>query len=176
MLAAVLLNINAIQGYAIYAVEYQENLSKAGWLAKGIMAKVEYEWKTRDFEDLEYVGQEKEVDVLGWGRDNQKAFEDFRYAVKIEEWKLPLLNLITGTMGGEKEGSQLGDDFITEKIKDVLGDELIKIAHVEVFWPEGARRNSTDLTMILTNEKSIDRFISAQKGSELIKKPKPKKK
>ena len=52
------------------------------------------------------------------------------------------------------------------------GDDLMKLAHVEVFWPEGVRRGSTQLTYALTNEKSLDAFIGKQQG--LVKEQKKK--
>lgn len=165
MLASILLNVNGIQGQAIYSVEYQENLSKASWLAKGLMAKVEYEWKTREFKEMEYSGQEQNLNELTWGRDTKKAYDGFTYRVLIEEWKLPIVKLLTSSLGGGDEaGGDGGEDFITSKIKEILGDEILKMASVEVFWPEGARRGSTQLSMVLTNEKSLDKFISTQKG------------
>ena len=48
----------------------------------------------------------------------------------------------------------------------------MKLAHVEVFWPEGVRRGSTQLTYALTNEKSLDSFIGKQQG--LVKEQKKK--
>lgn len=173
LLASILLSVNGVQGNAIYSVEYQENLSKASWLAKGLMAKVEYEWNTRDFKELEFTGQEQKINDLTWGDGSSEAYKDFAYRVSIEEWKLPLMRLLLSGMGGGEDDSQggaFGGEFIESKVKEVLGDELLKVAHVEVFWPEGATRGSTDLTLALTNERSLDKFISNQKG--LIKPPK----
>ena len=103
MLATILLNVNGIQGQAVYSVEYQENLSKAVWLAKGIMAKVDYEWNTREFKELEYQSQEQSISDITWGSGTSKALEGFTYKVTIEEWKLPIIKLLTGSMGGEKK-------------------------------------------------------------------------
>lgn len=176
MLASILLYVNGIQGQAIYSVEYQENLSKASWFAKGIMAKVEYEWNSREFKEMNFKGQESDVGALKWGRDTAEAFDGFTYKVNIEEWKLPLMNLILsgGAGGGDGESSIPGggEDLIASQIKEVLGDELLKIAHVEVFWPEGgARRGSTELALLLANQQALDNQIAGLKGLQKPAKP-----
>ena len=167
MLATVLLNVNGIQGQAVYSVEYQENLSKAVWLAKGIMAKVDYEWNTREFKELEFQGQEQSINDISWGSGTSKALDGFTYRVTIEEWKLPIIKLLTGSMGGGGDSpgeGGAGGDMIMQKVKEVLGDDLMKLAHVQVFWPEGIRRGSTQLTYALTNQNSLNTFISKQKS------------
>ena len=48
-------------------------------------------------------------------------------------------------------------------LKDIFKDGMFKIAYVEVFWPEGARRNSVSLTYLLTNQKALDQAIYSKK-------------
>lgn len=179
MIASVLIHVNGIQGQAIYSVEYQENLSKGHWIAKALMSKVEYEWMKRPFSDMKYKPTETRIKDSLWGRGMEKAFPDFTYTVSIEEWKLPLMNLIMGGgAGGEDEEGDNGlggsADLISSQIKAILGDEFLKIAHVEVFWPEGARRGSTDLAFLLTNQKVIDEKIKEMKGLQQKKEKKKK--
>ena len=42
MLAVVLLQITTIQGQVVYSLEYSQRMSSGMWLAKGLMARVEY--------------------------------------------------------------------------------------------------------------------------------------
>ena len=44
-------------------------------------------------------------------------------------------------------------------MEQVFGDELLKTAHVTVWWHEGAQRGSTSLTLLLTNQKKIDELL-----------------
>ena len=48
-------------------------------------------------------------------------------------------------------------------LKEIFKDGMFKIAHVEVFWPEGARRNSVTLTYLLTNQRALNQAIFAKK-------------
>ena len=81
MLATILLNVNGIQGQAVYWLNTKKP-SKAVWLAKGIMAKADYEWNTREFKELEYQSQEQSIsDITGSG--TSKALEGFTYKARL---------------------------------------------------------------------------------------------
>ena len=152
MLASIILQISGVQGNSIYFSEYSQNVTNAVWLAKRVMSQVEYHWESQDFKSLE-----TEVDD---GRFED--FPDYSYALKIKDWKLPITSLLGGGNGSESEDS--GSQMLSGVMDKVLGKELLKVAHVEVFWAEGAQRNSTEVTLLLTNQKKVDEVIGTFKA------------
>ena len=54
---------------------------------------------------------------------------DYTYDVKVEEWKLPLLDVFLGPIAGE-EGPM--KDMIKKTVKQLLGEDLLKIAGYNV--------------------------------------------
>lgn len=159
-----IIEVSAVQGNAILFSDYGRNITQAIWLAKRVMANVEYRASYTDFKDLEV-------------NEPSQAFEDFpeySYAVDIREWKLSLTKIlqmaISGSLGGG-EAAEDGDDpnaaemrFIEQGVKQVFGDEpIFMTAKVEVSWAEGAARNSTSLTHLFTNQKKLDDYIATLK-------------
>ena len=77
--------------------------------------------------------------------------------------------LLNGKNGKDEPASEGGDaaggagDLIKQQIESVLGDTILKLAHVEVFWLEGAVKNSTTLTLLLPNIRAVDKQIVAMK-------------
>ena len=113
------------------------------------------------------------------GVEDYDEFREFTYNIALVEWKLPLVKLLTGGVGGgasegDSEGNGGSGDMITNAITKTLGDDLLRVAHVEVFWPEGSRRNSESLTLLLTNQKKIDEIVG-QMGASVKKKTPDKK-
>lgn len=170
LLVTFILEVANAQGRAIYFSEYQQDVTKATWLAKSIMAKVEYEYQGRDFKELTWSSSSEQN-----FKDEDKETEKFTYKISIEDWKLPLTNFLSNK--GSKDENTVKDpqsDFITQQIEAVLGDSLLKIARVEVFWPEGAIKNSTSLTLLLTNTTAVDSQIAAMKPIPTSEKEKKK--
>jgi hypothetical protein len=169
LMVTVIFEVSGVQGHAIYFSEFERKVTKATWLAKGVMAKIEYEWDSRPFsemKDLNSAEREFEED------------KDFTYTVKVEEWKLPLLNLLTGGGGGKDDGDAANPqgDMIKGYIEKIFGDEILKIANVEVFWAEGAKKDSVALAMLLTNQQKLDEVIGTLaplKDPKAAEKPKP---
>lgn len=160
MLAVVMLQVSSIQGQVVYSLEYGQNLSKGIWLAKGLVAKLEYEWATRDFSELELALVDQKIQDPLWGEGAASLYQDFSYDLTSREWKLPLLGFLAGGEGGAGGTSGAGaSPLVAEQLKAVFGDHVMKIATVEVYWPEGARRASTSLSMLLVNQKALDTQI-----------------
>ena len=92
---------------------------------------------------------------------------DYKYSLLIEDWPLPFIELISG-IGGEEEDGEKNPmlEMIKAKVKDVIGDVLLKVAQVEVSWPEGSRKNSVELTYLLTAQRKADEFIETLKNPE----------
>ena len=157
LLATVFLNINGIQGNVVYSLEYSQKTSQATWLAKGIMARIEYEWQSREFSEMKAETSEKKLSADLWGETTAKAFEHFSYKISISEWKLPIVEFLTG--GNEKNNQDADSSLIASQIETLFADGILKIAKVSVLWPEGARKSSVDLTLLLTNQKAVDRQI-----------------
>jgi hypothetical protein len=152
LMVTVIFEVSGVQGNAVYFSEFERSVTQATWIAKAVMSRIEYEWDSRPFSDMKQLNAtEKEYE------DNK----EFTYAVKVEEWKLPLLNLLTG--GGGDDGEQAANpqgDMIKGYVEKIFGDEILKIANVEVFWPEGAKKNSVSVTMLLTNQQKLDETIA----------------
>lgn len=156
LLAPVILYVASVQGNAVYFVEYAQKSSQASWLAKRVMSQVEYHSKIKDLKELE-VDLKKEK--------FQDLEEDFNYDLSIQPFKLPLTkmiaNQVTGGGGADEEGGSVQEvnpqaKIIEDQIKTYIGDDLFKMAKVTVFWPEGAKRNFTSLSLVLYNQKKIE--------------------
>lgn len=169
LLAFLLLQVVGVQGNAIYAGEYGRKSMQAAWLAKRVMAQVEYNWAVREFKDLKIEVKETPFDDV----------KEFNYTLVIQEFKLPIEEMLMGALGGDApgkdgaEGGESGSDgegkdsgmgalasFAEGPIKQCLGDERLMTAVVDVSWPVGARKDSVGLAMMLTNQKKIEECIA----------------
>ena len=165
LLTVLILQVATVQGQALYFSDYGQNLTKGMWLARRMMAQVEYYWYNKELKELEGVAVK------------EKPFEDeagFSYNLDIREWKLPLVNMIAG--GGDDDQPDPAADMIKQQVEQIFGEHLLKIAHVEVFWGEGAVKESTTLTMLLTNQKKIDATVATMQAAMQATKLKKSKK
>lgn len=165
LLTVLILQVATVQGQALYFSDYGQNLTKSMWLARRMMAQVEYYWYNKELKELEGVAVK------------EKPFEDeagFSYNLSIREWKLPLMNMLTG--GGDDNQPDPTTDLIKQQVEQIFGEHLLKIAHVEVFWGEGAVKESTALTMLLTNQKQIDATVATLQATVQASQPKQSKK
>ena len=145
LLAAIVLQVSQVQGNAVYFMGYGRKVTQASWLAKGTMSKIQYYAQTRPFEDLNVTQSNVEF--------KQEGLEDFRLDVSIVDFEMPIIEMIATFMNPQpagEEGSEGSkpDDAIVAMVKQILGEELMKLANVKVSWPEGAKRNSIDLSLI----------------------------
>ena len=157
LLAAVVLQVGQVQGNAVYFMDYGRKVTQASWLAKGTMSKVQYYAQTRPFADLNVTESNVEFKETG--------LEDFRLNISIEDFEMPIIEMIATFMNPQPSGDEDSegskpDDAIVGMIKQILGEELMKLAKVEVSWPEGAKRNSIELSLIVTNEKKFDEVLT----------------
>lgn len=163
-----ILEVAAVQGNAIVFADYGRNVTQASWLAKRVMSQVEYYWRTKEFKELATNVVEQKFE----------DFDEYSYSLEIKEWKFPFLQLVQQALGGGKDkDKEAGDsketaggtppvsnDMIEQGVKQIFGDEpIFMTARVEVSWPEGAQRNSTGLTYLLTNQAKLDAFIATLK-------------
>ncbi len=165
LLTVLILQVATVQGQALYFSDYGQNLTKSMWLARRMMAQVEYYWYNKELKELEGVAVK------------EKPFEDeegFSYNLEIREWKLPLMNMLTG--GGDDNQPDPTTDLIKQQVEQIFGEHLLKIAHVEVFWGEGAVKESTTLTMLLTNQKQIDSTVATMQAATQATQQKSNKK
>jgi hypothetical protein len=49
--------------------------------------------------------------------------------------------------------------IVKEQMKQILGDEILKVAHVEVTWAEGGRQDGVDLAYLMTAQYKLDQAI-----------------
>lgn len=153
ILTATVLQLVGSQGKIVYFSDYTRRIDEASWLAKRIMSQVEYNWTYHDFKDLEVKETNKKFEEL--------PDSDYTYDLEIKEWKFPILDFLAGggpssAEEGEKKPASGGADMVGQMLEQVLGKDILKIAYVEVFWPEGAKRNSVTLAYLLTNQRKID--------------------
>ena len=149
LLATLILQVANVQGRAFYFSDYGQNLTQATWLAKRIMAQVEYYWYDKEFDDLDSV------------RIDAKPFEDqakFSYNMKIDEWALPLANVLGANDPNAEPNPMI--EIVKQQVDQIFGGHIMKLAHVEVFWSEGAVRESAALTLLLTNQRKIGKAIA----------------
>ncbi len=166
LLTVLILQVATVQGQALYFSDYGQNLTKGMWLARRMMAQVEYYWYNKELKELEGVAV------------TEKPFEDeegFSYNLTIREWKLPLVNMIAGG-GSDDDQPDPTAAMVKQQVEQIFGEHLLKIAHVEVFWGEGAVKESTTLTMLLTNQQKIDATIATMHAAQQATQTKPSKK
>ncbi|MDQ3235724.1 MAG: hypothetical protein M3Q07_28270, partial [Pseudobdellovibrionaceae bacterium] len=48
-------------------------------------------------------------------------------------------------------------------LDQIFKGHIMKVAYVEVSWPDGARRDSVSLTYLLTNTKALDEYLGPKK-------------
>lgn len=168
IMSTMLIELVAFEGNVINFSDYGMNATKATWLAKRVMSQVEYNWQTRPWSEMK-VESNSDIPFEG--------FQDFSYKLTIKEWKLPLFDSL---LDDKKESGGLDEaasttgasaDALADGVKQKLGDDLLKVAHVDVSWPEGAKRNSISLTLLLTNQKGLDDQLALLKNDyeELLK-------
>jgi type II secretory pathway pseudopilin PulG len=181
LITALIIEVASVQGNSIVFSEYSRNVTKATWLARRVMSQVEYQWGAKPFKELE----------VNEGNGKFEDEPDFTYSIEIKEWKFPFKEMLAKVMGGgslgpeaetgeKEEGEDSGQDsLIDAAVTQIFGSEpIFMTAFVQVFWAEGAQRNESSLTYLLTNQKKLDEFISTKKATwdKLTKPPPPPKK
>lgn len=165
LMITVLLHVSGAQGDIVVNAEYGRNITKAMWLAKAVMSKVDYYW---DYQELKQLESEGKIDRAEFKEMDLPNDDDnrFRYSVRIEEWKFPILDLLQN--GGFQENA--GEDSqesaaaaspfpVKDILKSILGDHILKVAQVEVFWPDGTDERSVRLSYLLTNQRAVDQQV-----------------
>ncbi len=177
IIAFLIVNVAVVQGNAIVFADYSRNVAQATWLARRVMSQVDYHWHTKPFKDL----------IATQGETKFEDFDEYSYKLEISEWKFPFVKLLeTALSGGRKKKDK--DDYdsrvsevdtsgmsgmVEQVVKQIFADEpIFLIAKVEVSWPEGAQRNSTSMTYLLTNQMKLDEAILGLKSvHERLTKP-----
>ena len=167
IMSTVILQVVATQGKVVFFSNYNRMSSEAMWYAKRVMSQVEYNWVHYDFKELN-----TNVPVKDGQFENDKD-NIFTYDLNIENFQLPLVDLLFGTkeadngVAAENEASPMGvsgidegmREMIKEQMKQVFDNEVLKIATVSVYWGEGAKRDSIDLTYILPNQRALNEAL-----------------
>ncbi len=156
LMVTVMLHVAGAQGGIIYNSDYGRRMTQAMWLAKSVMSKVEYYWSYQDLKKLETDGK---VDRAKFTELQLPEDTDYTYSLKIQEWKFPFLELLQKGIGKKDSDEEDGKpEFpIRDMLKQYLGDDILKVAQVEVFWPEGmGKDNSVRLTYLLPNQRAVD--------------------
>ena len=168
LLTSVVLQVSGGQGNLFEVIDYSKRSTEATWLARRLMAEVEYNYNQYDLQDLET----SEITMRDEVFKVVDPEADYRYTIDIKEWKLPLLDFLTG--GGpkadedqedkslqdqQKEEQMAGIPGLDTMVNQIFDGHMLKTAQVTVSWPEGAQRNSVSLIYLLTNQKKLDDYI-----------------
>ncbi len=165
LLASVLLEVSMVQArFVNFSILYRK-MTQATWLAKAVMTEIEYKWKFYPLKDIkaELGSEDKKFPESFCPKDPQ--FDcDFTYSVNIEDFKLPIVEILSGSMGKALEGAGAGgaESMIKDQVEQVLGKEIFKTAVVTVSWPEGSKKSSVSLPYLLTSQQTLDLFIESQ--------------
>lgn len=160
LVAVLMVEVSGVHGNSIAFNEYGRKVLQASYLAKRMMSQVEYQSTVRT-----------PIKDLGSLEVKDQVFEDapdFSYSLSLKPLPKALdlmIKIFSGGMVGKDDSKDEQDKdnsagAIIEQMKSVIeqavGDEPIWLAKVEVTWPEGARRGSTQLAMILTDIKRLE--------------------
>ena len=157
LMVVIVLEVTAVQGRAISFSEYERKVTQASWLAKAVMGQLEYKWKFYDLKEIK--ASEKDTKFpTELCPDDPRFSCDYRYNITIDKWDLPLIDMAAASIGDETIAG-----VIKEQMKNIIGDDVLKVAHVEVTWPEGSRQNSVDLAYLLTGQQKLDQAIEGLK-------------
>lgn len=161
LIATLIIEVASVQGNSIVFADYSKNVTKATWLARRVMSQVEYHWNEKPFKELETQTTD--------GKFEEEP--DFTYSIDIQEWKFPFKEMLATVLGGgsvgstedgesEKEADSGIEKMVESVVSQIFGDEpIFMTAHVKVFWSEGAQRNESSLTYLLTNQRKLDEAI-----------------
>ncbi len=159
LIAYLMIEVSGVHGNAITFADYSRKAMQASYLAKRLMAQVEYQasWRT-PLKDLATNEKDRPFDDA----------PDFQYSMTIEPmpnaldlmFKVVSGGLIGGSGDGEKSGGKNDTSAMLEQVKGMIeaavGEQPIWMANVSVSWAEGARRPSVDLAMIITDTKKLE--------------------
>lgn len=170
IMVSIMLEVSSAQGNALRYSNYERKVTQAIWLAKSIMSQVEYKWNFYDIKDVKADIKDQRFDESICPKNLDC---DFTYSLNIELWKLPLLDIALKNMGGGLGGFA---EMAKEQIKKIVGDEILKIAHVKVFWGEGTRRENVNLSYLITAQRKLDTAIGDMQSPKAPEKKASEKK
>jgi type II secretory pathway pseudopilin PulG len=163
LMTTAILSVVGGQGKSVYLSQYNRMSTDAIWLAKRVMAQVEYNASHYGFKELD-----DNLPIKDGTFEGEPDDFPYRYDLEIEDFKFPITELLFGS-GDKKEDEEGGggasgideglQTLIKEQMKLVFDDQIMKIAHVTVYWGEGARRDFVDLTLLLPNQIALNDAI-----------------
>ena len=154
LMVTVVLEVAGVHGRAIDFSAYGRRSTEAIYLAKAKLSQIENAWSYLPFEELKITTPSEEKFDESLCSPNPDFGCDYTYVASIQDWKLPLLEMFAG----DEPTPEM--QMVQEYAKKIFGDSILKIARVEVFWPEGgASRGSVALTTLLTNQRAIDEVV-----------------
>lgn len=171
ILLPVIVETVATQGSIVNNNAYIRKMTEATWLAKRVMSQVESHYQNYPLKDLEQSGKEERFKDI----DRDDVEFDYTYRLTIQEWKLPIFDILLGGGLNQSKEEEEKDEpnsssassslppFVEDMINSTFDGHIMKTAHVEVFWPEGASRSSVSLTLLLTNQKAVDAALITNK-------------
>ena len=167
LIVTVILEMVSLQGKSITLDIYSRKMTKAMWLAKSVLSRVEYLAKFHPLKELNFRKKAEKFDDFLCSKEEGCPF---KYNIEVKDWKLPLIDLILGGSGMGRGDAQSNPmtGMIKAQVEKHLGKELLKVAIVEVFWDDGARLGSVKVPYLLTSQLAVDKIIEtlpSPKGS-----------
>src|SRR5687768_8498633 len=105
LLVAVVLQVAGGQGSLLEITDYSKKATEATWLAKRILSQVEANYANYQFALMDAEMKDQKFENY---RDEEA---DFKNTLKIEEWKIPLIEFLTrGNVRTEEEKEQHQED------------------------------------------------------------------
>lgn len=160
LMVSLIATVSTTQGRALYHSNSSRDTIQAIWLAKSVMSSIEYKSKFYSlrhflFEDPTMFNTKQSFPPELC--DASKGC-DYTYDYTIKEWKLPIIDLIFSPDGDFSKGKfgAFSGDF-KRILVDILGEHILKVAHVEVYRPVGSvRKKIVELAYVLTTQEFLD--------------------
>ncbi len=168
LMVVIVLEVTAVQGRAISFSAYERKVTQASWLAKAVLADLEYKSKIYPLDEIK-AGEKDQKFPPELCPEDPNFDCNFRYNLTIKEWKLPLLHAIAANLGDESLAS-----MVEQQLESIIGKDALKVAHAEVTWPEGGRQNSVELALLLTAQQKLDQAIESMPPVGVVKQDKEK--
>ena len=157
LMALMLTNFYSAQSRISLRSNQARRVTQATWLAKSLMAQVEYQSTFLTPKEMKSTKKNQEFSE---GLCPNKC--RYRYNLTIQPWKLDLVSILFSQMGDE-QASQNKEMIaeIKKQVKASLGSELLYYALAEVTWNEGIKKRSVAIPYLLTEQTELDNLVAS---------------
>ena len=93
ILVTIILEVSSVQGHAVNFSIFEQKVSQATWMAKGLMSQIEYKWRYYPLKEIEIDKKEQEFDEFLCPKDPDFGC-DYKYNLLITKWDLPIVDIL----------------------------------------------------------------------------------